>query len=122
MRVTRVLHCSVNVEHRLEDSSEFYRHFALDEIDRPDIPGIDGAWFAAGATQLHLVDAPAGTSGIRPAGPHICFGVDDLAAAVAELEAGSVPYLQATQGATEQIWITDPAGNTIELQQDPNLA
>jgi predicted enzyme related to lactoylglutathione lyase len=45
--------------------------------------------------------------------------VDDLDAAVAELEARGIAYARGVQGeGTVQIWITDPAGNTIELQQE----
>jgi len=40
-------------------------------------------------------------------------------AAIGELEARGIAYERAVQGAgTVQIWIIDPAGNTIELQQD----
>jgi hypothetical protein len=46
--------------------------------------------------------------------------VEDLDGAIAELEARGIEYERALQGAgTVQIWIRDPAGNTIELQQDP---
>jgi hypothetical protein len=38
---------------------------------------------------------------------------------VAELEARGIDYERAVQGDhTVQIWINDPAGNTIELQQE----
>ena len=46
----------------------------------------------------------------------------DLDAAVAELEERGIDYQRAVQGeSTVQIWISDPAGNTIELQQDTVL-
>ncbi|MHB1518743.1 MAG: VOC family protein [Acidimicrobiales bacterium] len=121
MKVTRVLHHSLNVEGSLETSVAFYRRLGLESAERPDIPGIDGHWFGVGQVQLHLVDAPAGEAGIRPAGPHVCFAVDDLSAWVRELEARSVPFDRAFQGDVEQIWIVDPAGNTVELQQDRDL-
>ncbi len=36
-----------------------------------------------------------------------------------ELETRGIEYTRAVQGeGTVQIWLTDPAGNTIELQQD----
>jgi hypothetical protein len=44
--------------------------------------------------------------------------VEDLDKAILELENRNIPYERAVQGAgTVQIWINDPAGNTIELQQ-----
>ena len=45
--------------------------------------------------------------------------MEDLDKAILELEDRNIPYERAVQGAgTVQIWINDPAGNTIELQQD----
>lgn len=120
MRVTRILHHSVNVHGRLDDAAAFYRDLlGLPAETRPDIPGIDGAWFQAGPAQVHLVDAAPGSQPIRPADAHVCFGVDDLDAAIAELEANAVPYQRGAQGTVVQIWLADPAGNIIELQQDP---
>ena len=120
MNVTRTLHHSVNVEGRLDESVAFYRRLLGLETDaRPEIPGIGGHWFGAGHAQLHLVDADPGAQAIRPAGPHVCFAVEDLAAAVAELEESGIPYVEGAQGTVVQIWFVDPAGNTIEIQQDP---
>jgi catechol 2,3-dioxygenase-like lactoylglutathione lyase family enzyme len=123
MKVTRVLHVSVNVEDQLSAARDFYATlFGLASKARPEIPGISGHWFALGEAELHLVDAPAGTSGIKPAGNHFCVAVDDLDAAVAELDERNVEYVRGAQGEIVQIWIVDPTGNTIELQQDRDLA
>ncbi len=122
MRVTRILHHSVNVEGGLADCVAFYQRFALPDLPRPEIPGVDGHWFGAGEAQVHLVDAPQGDAAIRPTGPHVCFGVEDLDSTIAELERDGVPYLRANQGEVVQIWVIDPAGNTVELQQDPAAA
>ena len=122
MKVTRILHHSVNVEGDLESAVDFYRRLSLPDAARPEIPGVDGHWFTVEQAQVHLVDAPAGSDTIRPTGPHVCFGVEDLAATVAELERDGIPFVRAWQGAVEQIWIADPVGNTIELQQDPTFS
>jgi catechol 2,3-dioxygenase-like lactoylglutathione lyase family enzyme len=125
MRVTRILHHSVNVEGRLAECEDFYRRLSLPDLPRPEIAGVGGRWLGAGDAQVHLVDASAPASGIRPTGPHVCFGVEDLDGAVAELERDGVRYVRGTQetaqGTVVQIWVVDPAGNTIELQQDPDL-
>ncbi|HEX7444436.1 MAG TPA: VOC family protein [Acidimicrobiales bacterium] len=119
MNVTRTLHHSVNVEGRLDACVDFYRRLLhLPEEERPDIPGVGGHWFGAGDVQLHLVDADAGDGVIRPTGPHVCFAVDDLDGAVAELERDDIPYVRGAQGDVVQIWFVDPAGNTVEIQQD----
>jgi catechol 2,3-dioxygenase-like lactoylglutathione lyase family enzyme len=120
VEVTRILHHSVNVEGGLDENVAFYRRLALPDLPRPSIPGIGGHWFGVGEAQVHLVDAPQGEAVIRPTGPHVCFGVADLEAAISELERDDIPYVRATQGDVVQIWVTDPAGNTIELQQDPD--
>ncbi len=118
MKVQRVLHSSVNVAGRLDESRRFYEKvLGLDAIPRPGIPGVGGIWFAAGDVEVHLVDAPAGDMEIRPTDHHACFAVDDLDAAIAELDASETPYYRSAQGEVVQIFITDPAGNVIELQQ-----
>ncbi len=119
MKVTRVLHHSVNVEGRLDETVAFYRDLlGLPDEERPSIPGVGGHWFATGDCQLHLVDAPAGAGPIRPTGHHLCVAVSDLEAAVAELAASGIPCVRGRQGSTEQVWFPDPAGNTVEIQQD----
>jgi catechol 2,3-dioxygenase-like lactoylglutathione lyase family enzyme len=119
VKVTRILHHSFNVEGDLDGCVEFYRRLSLTDTPRPSIPGVAGHWFGVDQAQVHLVDAPAGDTDIRPTGPHVCFGVEDLDAAVAELEGAGIPFVQGWQGAVRQIWVADPVGNTIELQQDP---
>jgi catechol 2,3-dioxygenase-like lactoylglutathione lyase family enzyme len=120
VRVTRILHASVNVAGHLAETQAFYSGLLrLESAARPEIPGVDGHWFRVGDAQLHLVDAPhRGSPHIDPTGPHLCVGVEDLDAAIRELEAADIPYERATQGSTVQIWIADPSGFTVELQQD----
>lgn len=119
MKITRVLHVSVNTQNTLAAAQDFYREvFGLSSQPRADIPGIAGHWFALGGAELHLVDAPTGDGPIRPTGNHFCVGVADLDAAIAELDEKHITYARGAQGDVVQIWIADPAGNTIELQQD----
>jgi catechol 2,3-dioxygenase-like lactoylglutathione lyase family enzyme len=121
MRVTRFHHVSVNTAGApLEEMIAFYGSvFGLADLDRPEIAGVPGHWHGVGDQELHLVGAPPSAAGIDPTGNHFCMAVDDLDAAIAELESLGIDYKRAVQGAgTVQIWITDPAGNTIELQQE----
>ena len=124
MKITRVLHASVNVSGTLDAAGEWYgRVLGLDTTWRPEIEGVPGAWFTADTVQIHLVGAPERAPGtIDPSAHHVCFGVDDLDAAVAELDAAGIPYLRGSQdhhGVTvPQIFVVDPAGNVIELQDD----
>jgi catechol 2,3-dioxygenase-like lactoylglutathione lyase family enzyme len=119
VKVTRFHHVSVNTGGTsLDDVAAFYREvLGLSDKARPDIPGVPGHWHVVGDQELHLVGAPPRGTPIDSTGHHYC--VDDLDAAVAELEDRGIEYQRAVQGAgTVQIWISDPAGNTIELQQE----
>ena len=121
MKVTRFHHVSVNCNETPVDAMvAFYRDvLGLGDKPRPEIPGIDGHWHAVGDQELHLVGAPARGAGIDPTGPHYCVAVTDLDGAIAELEERGIEYERALQGeGTVQIWFTDPAGNTIEIQQE----
>lgn len=121
MKVTRFHHVSVNTNGvAVDEVVDFYRSvLGLADQPRPEMPGIPGHWHAVGTQELHIVGAPPRGEGIDPTGHHYCVAVDDLDAAVAELEERGIGYRRATQGpGTVQIWIVDPAGNTIELQQD----
>ena len=121
MKVTRFHHVSVNSNDTpLDAMVEFYRDvLGLGDEPRPEIVGIPGHWHLVGDQQLHLVGAPPSGNAIDTTGHHYCVAVDDLDTAIAELEARGIEYVRAVQGEnTVQIWIVDPAGNTIELQQE----
>ena len=121
MKVTGFHHVSVNgKEAPLEEMVTFYGDFlGLSAKERPEIPGIPGHWFGVADQELHVVCAPPEGTPIDSTGNHYCMTVADLDAAIAELDARGIEYKRAVQGAgTVQIWINDPAGNTIELQQE----
>jgi catechol 2,3-dioxygenase-like lactoylglutathione lyase family enzyme len=120
VKVNRIHHHSVNIEGRLDEAAAFYGDLlGLDvEPSRPDIPGIAGRWFRVGDAQLHLVDADAGTDSIRPTAAHVCLAVESIQDAVDRLDAAGVPYLTAAQGPVMQVFLADPSGNMVELQQD----
>ena len=121
MKVTRFHHVSVNChDASLDDMVAFYGGLLeLDDVPRPDIPGVDGHWHAVGDQQLHVVGAPPRGTPIDSTGNHYCVAVADLDAAIAELEARGIPYQRGLQNeSVVQIWINDPGGNTLELQQE----
>jgi catechol 2,3-dioxygenase-like lactoylglutathione lyase family enzyme len=121
MKATRILHASVNVQGSLDATTAFYAELlSLPSADRPVIPGVDGHWFAVGDAQLHLVDAPcSGAPAIDPTGPHLCVGVDDLDAAIAELDQREVRWAGEI---IESEWyryrgLHDPEGNLVYLTE-----
>lgn len=121
MKVTRILHSSVNIgdDPTAADSLAFYRDVMGlgDAGGRPDF-GFAGAWLAVGAAQVHLIGGSAGEGAIRPTDHHICMGVTDLDEALAELDARGVESFTIGEGDGRQTFFSDPAGNTIELQVD----
>jgi catechol 2,3-dioxygenase-like lactoylglutathione lyase family enzyme len=125
MKVTRFHHVSVNTGAApIDEMVAFYRDvFGLGDKDRPEIPGVPGHWHTVGDQELHLVGAPPSAATIDPTGNHFCVAVADLDAAIADLESLGIPYEHAVQGqGTLQIWIADPAGNTVEIQQETRPA
>lgn len=121
MRVTGLHHVAVNTNGAtVAEVAAFYRDvLGLPDAPRPEIPGIEGHWHTLGGQQLHVVGAPPAGAGPDPTGNHYCVTVDDLDSAIAELDERGIEHRRGRQGAgTVQIWIVDPAGNTIELQQD----
>ena len=119
MKITRIADVSVNVEGDLDRVRRFYHDvLGLGDVPRPEIPGVAGHWHAIDDVELHLVDAPHAGHGIDPTGPHFCVYVEDLDAAVRELDERGISHVDGAQGTVIQVWINDPAGNTIELQQE----
>ncbi|HEY3143750.1 MAG TPA: VOC family protein [Acidimicrobiales bacterium] len=109
-----VHHVSINVDD-VGSALRFYTDVLglVARSDRPDF-GFDGAWLDAGGQQVHLIDAkpPAGL------GQHFALLVEDLDAAVAELRADGVDVSDPQPvGTSRQAFLTDPAGNLIELHQ-----
>ena len=121
MKVTRFHHVSVNSNGTpLNEMIDFYQDvLGLGDKDRPEIPGVPGHWHTVGDLELHLVGAPPHGTPIDSTGHHYCVAVTDLDAAITELDERGIAYERAVQGqGTVQIWINDPAGNTLELQQE----
>jgi catechol 2,3-dioxygenase-like lactoylglutathione lyase family enzyme len=119
VKARRILHHSVNVEGDLDAAESFYTEVLGLEIepDRPEIPGVGGRWFRVGDAQIHLVDAPIADAPIRSTDAHVCLAVDDIGAAIASLERAGIAYERAAQGSVVQVFIADPAGNIVELQE-----
>jgi len=110
----------VNVEGNLEATRRFYTEvLGLGDAERPDL-GIGGHWHTLGDAQLHLIDATPPGEGIDPIGPHFCVEVDDLDAAIEELDGRGIEFFAIGEGASRQVFVADPSGNTVELQQARN--
>lgn len=114
MKALAVHHVSINVP----DVDEAV-HFYVDVLGltvRPDRPefGFPGAWLDAGGQQVHLIqgEVPPGR------GQHFALLVDDLDRVVEELRHRALEVSDPSAVATSrQAFLTDPAGNLIELHQ-----
>lgn len=114
MRPLAVHHVSINVDD-VDAAVRFYTE-VLGLAPRPDRPdfGFGGAWLDAGSQQVHLIEAPS-PPGL---GQHFALLVDDLDATVAELRDGGAEVSDPSPvGSSRQAFITDPAGNLVELHQ-----
>jgi glyoxylase I family protein len=116
MRPSGVHHVSINVDD-VDAALDFYvgQLGLTPRSDRPDF-AFGGAWLDVGASggQVHLIagDPP------RPAGQHFAIRVDDVAAVVAELRAAGLPVTDPSPvGASLQAFVSDPAGNQVELHE-----
>jgi glyoxylase I family protein len=114
MRPRAVHHGSINVAD-VEAAIDFYTGvLGLEQrTDRPDFP-FGGAWLDAGGQQVHLIEGtpPPGL------GQHFALLVEDLDETIAELRHGGIEVSDPRPvGRSRQAFVTDPAGNAVELHQ-----
>ncbi|HUZ39597.1 MAG TPA: VOC family protein [Streptosporangiaceae bacterium] len=116
MRPAGLHHVSINVSDVAAARDFYIRVLGLTErADRPDF-SFDGAWLDAGGQQVHLIEAEVPA----PLGQHFALAVTDLDAAVTELRAlGAAVTDPVPVGPGRQAFVTDPAGNRVELQEPP---
>ena len=114
MRPIGIHHVSINVDD-VDAAKRFYvGALGLTERgDRPDF-GFGGAWLDAGGQQVHLIEAAPPDN----RGQHFALAVDDLDGVVAELRGQGLTVSDPVKvGSGRQSFLSDPAGNTVELQQ-----
>ena len=112
MQPLAVHHVSINVPD-VDLATTFYTEVlgGVLRTDRPDF-GFGGAWIDLGISQVHLLEAPT-PPGL---GQHFAISVAELDAAVAELRNRGIAVGDPTPiGRGRQTFLTDPAGNTVEL-------
>jgi catechol 2,3-dioxygenase-like lactoylglutathione lyase family enzyme len=109
-----VHHVSINVND-IDAALDFYVGVLglQTRSDRPDF-GFGGAWLDAGGQQVHLIEGqvPKGN------GEHFALLVGNLADTIDELRERGVKVSDASPvGTSLQAFLTDPAGNLVELHQ-----
>jgi catechol 2,3-dioxygenase-like lactoylglutathione lyase family enzyme len=133
LKVTRINHTAIGTRAELDAMRHFYVDvLGVGTVER-DIPAkladrIPGFWMQFPNGQVHVIQSDPATGGnaipgmtchhANPMGPHTAFFVTDIQAAARHLEANHIPFDRFDRF----IFTSDPAGNTVEFQQDPDCA
>ncbi len=128
MQITRINHTAVNIHGHSDEARRFYIDFlGLPEvpIQMPGQPPIEnnttgGFWLEKEGVQVHVIGLPMKGEPGEPTGPHVSWYVADLDEAVRLLDERDMIIRQIGEGRDRIIWVADPAGNTFEIQQDPD--
>lgn len=127
MKITRINHMAFNVAGKVAEAREFYTKFlGIPEVPinfpgQPPTFGSDRAfWIQNERTQMHLIGIPPKGEPREPFNTHVSWFVEDLDTALADIQAAGLEFRQLGEGLGRIIWISDPSGNTVELQQDPD--
>lgn len=123
MKVTRLNHAAINVHGKWEACRDFYQEFmGIGTVDRGVFENmIGGCWLQLPNGQVHVIDAEYDGSPGAPVGPHISYYVSDLDEAEREVRERGLEPIAFGEAEKRILWVTDPAGNTVELQQDPEV-
>ncbi len=114
-------HVDITVPKAVEGAA---RHFygvilGMQEIPKPAILQKNGgAWFEAGRVELHVaVEEAAITNGQSKR--HVCYLVEDLAAAEQHLRDAGIVIVDDRQpiAGWTRFYVRDPGGNRIEIAQ-----
>jgi len=116
--VTFLHHVNVTVPPELEQATkEFYGSvLGLKQVPKPAASRQSGAWYQIGENQLHLsVDDEPRSMNSR----HVCFAVDDLAAAEKKFRDAGVEIIPDPRpiSGTRRFYVRDPGGNQLEIVQ-----
>lgn len=128
LKITRINHTAINTRAELDEMNHFYTEVLGVQRVRRDIPEkfdrlIPGFWMQFPNGHVHVIqyDADSDTPPVLPCkhadpmGPHLAFYVEDIEAAANHLDENKISY-DRFEGF---IFSSDPAGNTVEFQQDP---
>ncbi|OLN23147.1 glyoxalase [Domibacillus antri] len=114
-------HVGINVTD-IEKAKRFYRDIlCLKELERPPFD-FDGAWFAVGQQQIHLLVIPeSGTiradKRLSSREGHFALRVKDYDETLQWLKKNNIDTLEKPNSTSgfAQIFVADPDGNLIEL-------
>ncbi len=115
MRVRGIHHVNVNV-HALDESLDFYvNKLGFQPFDRPEM-SVRGGWLRMGEQELHIMEAPGAVIDKKQ---HFALLVESIDEAATHLDRHDVKFrrIHNDDGRSDQIFIHDPSGNRIEIQE-----
>ncbi|MBV1932015.1 MAG: hypothetical protein KUG71_09890 [Porticoccaceae bacterium] len=133
INITRINHSAIASRDKMAEMKHFYEDVLGVTTVKRDIPEkleklIPGFWMQFPNGQVHVIGCDSGAerkvmkelAGKKgdPMGPHTAFFVEDIEATEKHLGDNSIEYFR-TGGF---IFSSDPTGNTVEFQQDPDCA
>jgi len=123
MRITRFNHVGLNGNGMLDELKEFYSSFlGLKEFERTGVAKlVNGFWAGMDVPIVHMVTDPPANGLEMPNDTHLSFYVDNINEAVALVKTRHDAILHVGEGIDQIIWFKDPAGNTLEFQQDRDI-
>ena len=125
MKVTRFLHTAVPTLPYKESHDFYTRVLGMSPAPRPEIPSIPGAWLGVEGTseevQVHIMGCEPWGQEYDPTRVHFALEVESLEDAMKTLDTEGIPYhlITGLVGAS-QLFLRDPAGNMVELQERSN--
>ena len=124
IKLKSVRHAGVPVSD-VKKSKSFYKMLGFEEIERPKIKGIPGAWYECNGTQVHLIGQrnEVAAKNLPGVGTHIALQVEDLEEAKKALKRRKIEFAEftppASMGGAPVLFLKDPDGNAVELRTDP---
>lgn len=122
MKITGFNHIGLNAVDKHDETFNFYTEFlGLKDIERSGAATmVNGFWAGTERPLVHVITDKAEGSMAMPNNTHLSLYVDNIDEAVAEVKGYTEELLHVGKGASQIIWFKDPAGNTVELQQEPS--
>ena len=121
IKVTGFNHIGLNAAGKHDETQAFYRDLlGMTEFESSGAATlVNGFWSGVDETFVHVISDPAEGKMALPNNTHLSLFVEDIATAVDEVKNLTDEFVHIGEGSGQIIWFKDPAGNTIELQQQP---
>ncbi len=122
MKVTGFNHIGLNAAGKHDETQAFYPDvLGMTEFERSGAATlVSGFWSGVDKTFVHVISDPAEGQMALPNNTHLSLFVEDIETAVEEVKNRTDEFVHFGNGSSQIIWFKDPAGNTIELQQQPH--